>query len=335
MGTKLTVLVEPKIVSYADLKGKTFAVDAHNILYQFLTTIRSYDGSYLTDKKGNVTSHLIGLFSRSVSLMEKGLKLCFVFDGQVPELKKEETIRRKELKNVALKKYELALAEKNIEEMKKQARRTSRLTKEMIKDAKELIIALGMPVVEAPSEGEAQAARMVKDKKVYAAISQDYDTLLFGCPRMIKNLTISKKRKIAGSYAMKAVFPELLELSQLINSTGLDQDKLIALGIMTGTDYCREGIKGIGPKKALKLLTENSIEKAFDKAKWNQKIAWKDIFNLIKNMPTKTINKLDWKSVDVEKVKNILVKKHDFESERVEKTLEKLNLDQKGLFDFV
>ena len=335
MGTKLTDLVEPKIVSYNDLKGKTFAVDAHNVLYQFLTTIRSYDGSYLTDKKGNVTSHLIGLFNRSVALMELGLKLCFVFDGKVPELKKEETIRRKELKNVALKKYELAAAEKNIEEMKKQATRTARLTAEMIEDAKELILALGMPIVEAPSEGEAQAAKMVKEKEVYAAISQDYDTLLFGCPRMIKNLTISKKRKIPGTYAMKEVFPEMIELSQLLNSTGLDQDKLIALGIMTGTDYCREGIKGIGPKKALNVLKENSVKESFLKAGWNQKINWKDIFNLIKKMPTKSVKNIEWKSVNVEKVKNILVEKHDFDLERVEKTLQKLNVNQKGLSDFL
>lgn len=335
MGTKLSSLVEPKIISYNELAGKKFSVDAHNILYQFLTTIRSYDGSYLTDKKGNVTSHLIGLFNRSVSLMEQGLKLCFVFDGQIPDLKKEETIRRKELKNVALKKYELAAAEKNIEEMKKQATRTARLTSEMIEDAKELISALGMPIVEAPSEGEAQAARLVKEKTVYAAISQDYDTLLFGCPRMIKNLTISKKRKIPGSYSMKEVFPELIELSQVLNLTGLDQDKLIALGIMNGTDYCREGIKGIGPKKALKLLSENSISEAFSKGQWNNKINWKDIFNLIKKMPTKSVRTLEWSSIDVKRVKKVLVEKHDFDLERVEKTLEKLNSNQKGLSDFI
>lgn len=333
MGTNIKPLIKPKIIAISDLKGKLLAVDAHNVLYQFLTTIRSYDGSYLMDKEGNVTSHLIGLFYRTITLMEHGLKLCFVFDGKVPDLKKEELIRRRDIKNIALKKYEKAASTEDIEEMKKQAVRTTRLTPEMIKDAKKLLSLLGLPVIEALSEGEAQAANMVREGLVHAVISQDYDTLLFGCPRVIRNLTISKKRKIKGAYSSKEVFPELVELSQVLNDTGLDQDKLIALGIMTGTDYCKEGIKGIGPKKALKLLKEHSIEESFKMAGWKHKTPWIEIFDLIKNMKGST-NKLVWQEPDSDKLKELLVYTHGFDKIRVENSLAKLNLEQKGLSDF-
>ena len=175
MGTKLKDLVVKKEISINDLSQKKLVVDTYNMLYQFLATIRTYDGSQLTDSHGNITSHLTGLFSRTTNLTQQGLKLAFVFDGKPPILKKAEQERRKEAKEKAQEEYEIAKEREDVEGMKKYAARTSRLTPEMVEEAKKLVHALGLPVVDAPSEGEAQAARMVNQGDAYAEISQDYD----------------------------------------------------------------------------------------------------------------------------------------------------------------
>ena len=190
MGVNLKDLIVKKEVSIQDLAGKKVVVDGNNILYQFLATIRQQDGTPLMDSKGNITSHLNGLFYRTTKLMQSGIKPCFVFDGKAPDLKFAERERRAGLKKEAAKLYEDAKSREDVDDMKKYGMRTSRLTKEMIAEAAELLDALGLPVVFAPSEGEAQAAYMAKQGDVYAEISQDYDCLLFGVPRMIQNLTI-------------------------------------------------------------------------------------------------------------------------------------------------
>ncbi len=167
MGVQITELLVKKEINLNELANKVIAVDSHLFLYQFLTTIRQRDGSLLIDSKGRVTSHLAGLFTRSTKLIEAGLKLVYVFDGEPPKLKHEERERRKKVKIEAQKKYEEAKKKEDLEEMRKYAARTTRLTPEMIEEAKKLIKALGIPVVEAPSEGEAQAAYMVKKKKKF------------------------------------------------------------------------------------------------------------------------------------------------------------------------
>ena len=191
MGTKIFQLIESKEIKLDDLKGKKIAIDAHMYLYQFLTSIRQRDGTLLKDSKGQTTSHLVGLFSRTAKLLEKGIKPCYVFDGKAPDLKTKERQRRKDIKIKAKKDYDKAMKDEDIEAMKKYASMTTRLTGEMIQEAKELIQALGLPVIQAPSEGEAQAAYMVKKGDVYALSTNDADALLYGVPRLIKNLSIS------------------------------------------------------------------------------------------------------------------------------------------------
>jgi len=188
------LITTKKEISIENLKGKVLAVDAMNILYQFLTTIRGPGGEVLTDKNGVVTSHLLGLFFRTTSLMEEGLKLAFVFDGTPPEIKRRTWEKRTEMKKIASLKLKEAVEEGKLEEIKKYAARTSVLTKAMIEDAKNVIASLGLPIVQAPSEGEAQTAYMVKKGVAYASVSQDYDNLIFGCPRLIRNLSIEGRR---------------------------------------------------------------------------------------------------------------------------------------------
>jgi flap endonuclease-1 len=329
MGVQLSELLTKKEITLKELKGKTFAVDAFNTIYQFLAILRTYDGTPLKDSHGNITSHISGLFSRTTSLMQKGLKLCFVFDGEAPELKKEERKRRRALREKAEEEHKKATESKDVAAMKKFSQRLSKLTTDMIKESKELIEALGLPVIQAPSEGEAQASYMVNKGDVYAIISQDTDSLLFGATKMIKNLSVSSRKKIQGKTAYQTVQPELLTLSATLNNLGINRDQLIALGMLIGTDFNVGGIKGIGPKNGLKLIKKHgtNIEALFKEVKWSEHCVtpWEKVFDLFQNMPTTDDYNLEWKAVNEEKVIEILCQRHDFNPERIKNTLNKLN----------
>jgi len=343
MGTPITNILVSKEIMLEDLKGKTLAVDSFNMLYQFLSSIRQVDGAPLMDSKGRVTSHLTGLFNRITKLMIEDIKFVFVFDGEVPELKKKERERRKKLKLEATHLYEKAKQKEDLENMKKYASRTSVLNEEMIKEAKKLIKALGMPIIDAPSEGEAQASFMVEKGDCYAVVSQDTDSLVFGAPLVVKNLTISGRRKAINKLIYKTVNPELVSLSESLNSLGINQEQLIIIAMLAGTDYNIGGVKGIGPKKALNLVLTygNDYDKLFKETDWsnNFEFEWQEVFYLIKNMPVKKDYKLKWETIDREAIIHLLVEEHDFSRERVEKTLNKLmkgkpDKQQKSLSDF-
>ena len=343
MGIAFKDLLVSKELSIDELKDKVLVVDSYNLLYQFITTIRSRDGSLLTDSKGNVTSHLIGVFSRTAKLLEKGLKLAFVFDGKPPKLKDVEREKRKTLKIEAEKKYQEALKEKDEEGMKKYASRTSRLTLEMVEEAKKLISAFGLPVVQAPSEGEAQAAYMSKKEDVFGVVSQDFDSLIHQAPKLIRNLSITGKRKLSSRLKYESVKPEIIDLAENLNHLGIDQNQLIALAMLIGTDYNPGGIKGIGPKNALKLVKKHKsdFDSLFKEVKWKESFDfdWEEVYYLIKKMPVTDDYELKWKDINIEEIKRLLVKDHDFSEERVSKTLEKLSKKeeskkQKGLGEF-
>jgi flap endonuclease-1 len=310
----------------------------------FLSSIRQPDGSLLKDSHNNVTSHINGLFYRFTKLMQYDIKFIFVFDGKAPELKLKERERRSTLKHEAELKYEKAAEEENLEDMKKYASRTSRLTKEMIDDVKELIDALGCPVIQAPSEGEAQAALMVKNKDAYASLSQDADSLLFGCPLVVKNLTLTGRKKLPNKLSYDSITPELISLKDTLKELDITQDQLIVLAMLTGTDYNIGGIKGIGPKTALKLVKEygpemDNFDRLFRENDWNEHFDydWKEVFEIIKHTKTTDDYRIVFKDVDDEKVVETLCKKHDFSEERVRKVLETLHKKpaaQKGLGEY-
>jgi len=334
MGLQFKELVVRKEITIKDLKDKVLAVDAMNMLYQFLTTIRAQDGSALLDSHGNVTSHLIGLFNRVTSLMEEGLKFVFVFDGKAPEIKRKTWEKRSAIKKEAALKFQEAEEAGNKEDMKKFASRTAVLDKKMIDDAKNVIRALGLPIVQAPSEGEAQAAYMVKKGDAYAVISQDYDNLIFSAPLLVRNLSIAGKRKRAGKMAFTTVHPELISLKEVLAELGLTLDKLIVIAILVGTDYNPGGIKGIGPKKALALVKEVPTDEVFDKVEWKKHypdLDWKDIFSIITQIPVTDDYTLQWKQIQEKEIIDLLVVKHDFSEERVKSKLAALKQEQKKL----
>ncbi len=221
MGTDLKDIAVRKEIEFSDLSNKKLVVDSMNVIYQFLSSIRQQDGSLLTDSKGNPTSHLVGLFNRMSRLRKMGIQLAFVFDGKKPELKRREVERRIELKKQAQIEYEIAKEREDIAAMRKYAARTSLLTKEMIEESKELLDAMGFPIIQAPSEGEAQAAFMVKQGDFYAEVSQDYDCLLFGVPKLVQNLTLSEKKKSKNKLSYEKIKP-------VINASK-DDDYVLAL----------------------------------------------------------------------------------------------------------
>ncbi len=333
MGVNIREIIIREPITLESLAGKTLIVDGHNALYQFLATIRARDGSLFTDHSGSVTSHLIGLFSRVTNLMHKKIRLAFVFDGKMPELKRGEIEKRIGRKKKAQEEYENALAVKDTSGMKKYAARTSRLTKEMIDEAKELLLHLGIPFVQAPSEGEAQAVHIVKKAEGWAVASQDYDSLLYGTPRLVQNLSVEGRRKAAGKLAYTKIEPLLTDLEKNLRQLGITREKLVWLAMLVGTDYSPGGVKGIGPKKALGIVRKyDDAKNLFEKYPLKD---WEKIMELFEKMPVSDDYTLKWRTTDRKQLYEFLVRKHDFGAERVEKTMAQLDTGQKGLGEFV
>jgi len=343
MGVALTELLLIKEIDLESLQNKTLVVDAPMWLYQFLSSIRQRDGSLLTDSKGQVTSHLMGLLSRISSLSVQNIRLAFVFDGEPPKLKHLTLEKRKEIKIDAEKKFEKAKEKEDLELMKKYAARTSRLTDGMIEEAKLLIEAFGLPVIEAPSEAEAQASLIVKNNDAYAIATNDADALLFEAPRIARNVSMAGRKKKANKLSYETIKPDLIVLEENLKHLSISQEQLIALAMLIGTDYNSGGIKGIGPKTALKLVKEyrNNFSALFNHSKWGGhfEFSWQEVFELIKNIPVNADYKLKWLNIDEEKIIKLLVDGHDFSEERVKMQLEgliknKQQKNQKGLGEF-
>ncbi len=334
MGLIIRDLIVKEEINLADLSGKIIAIDSMNMLYQFITTIRGPNGTMLTDNNGHPTSHLIGLFNRTVTFLEHGIKPIFIFDGKAPEIKRKTWEKRSAIKAEALLKLKEAELTGDEDDIKKYAVRTAILTKEMCADAKIVIAALGCPILQAPSEGEAQTAHLVKIGKAYASISQDYDNLIFGCPRLIRNLSSEGKRKKPGTLAYEPIKPEMIMLEKVLSNLKLTLEQLQILAIIIGTDYNPGGIKGIGPKKALKLLHEHGTNypAIFDKVEWASQypdLSWKDLLITIQTIPVTSDGEFEWKSWDQNELIELLVHQHNFSMDRVRARLEKLKNTKK------
>ena len=301
MGVNLRDIIKSESIGFNELKGKTIAVDAMSFLYQFLSSIRQPDGTPLMDSHGRTTSHLSGLMYRTSQLIRHGIKPVYVFDGKPPELKFKEIKRRKELKSEAYEKWEKAKKEGDIELALKHAKRTSRFTPEMLDDSKKLLNFIGIPWIHAPSEGEAQCVYMCKKGDAWAVGSQDYDSILLGAPKLIKNLTLSRDSNI-----------EIIYTGKVLEKLNLTREQLIDIAILIGTDF-NPGVHGIGPKKAFKIVSENKInelELGFDIDK---------VREIFLNPKTTNNYELKWKPPDKENLIKFLCDEHDFSRERVEK----------------
>ena len=330
MGVDLRDLIPASVrreVELSSLKGEVVALDAYNMLYQFLAAIRQPDGTPLMDREGRVTSHLSGLFYRTISLVEEGVRPVYVFDGKPPEMKAREIEERARRRAEAEERYRAALEAGLVEEARKYAQATGRLTNEMVSEARELLEAMGIPWVQAEAEGEAQAAYMSARGDVYAAGSQDYDSLLFGAKRLIRNIAITGRRKLPGRDEYVEVKPEIIELDKLLKALEITREQLVAIGVILGTDYNPGGARGYGPQKALKHVKaiKDPVKalQAIPKAEWGDVDPVK-IYEYFLNPPVNRSYKIEFREPDPERIKEILVYRHDFNPERVEKAVERL-----------
>ena len=330
MGLNIREIIPRKEIEISYLKGKLVCVDAFNALYQFLSSIRQPDSTPLMDSKKRITSHLSGIFYRNLALINEGIKLVYVFDGEAPEMKARTRKARAEGRNLARERYDEAKQKEDFDTMKRYGSQLVRLDDEMIKESKELLEAMGVAVVQAPSEGEAEAAYLCKVKEgIYASVSQDYDSLLFGAPVLIRNLTLARRRKTYSGWA--EVKPELIDLQKVLNLLEINLDQLICLGILVGTDYNPKGIPGIGQKRALDIVKKyrtpvlifQSVEEQIMSLPEKEQFDWKEIFEMFKKPDVINVD-LDFGEVDEEKIKEILVERHDFSEERIDRQLEKL-----------
>jgi flap endonuclease-1 len=319
MGVNLKDLVVREEIELKDLKGRKLAFDAFNVLYQFLASIRQRDGTPLKDSEGNITSHLSGLFYRVTNFLEIGIQPVFVFDGKAPPEKFSTQETRRQIRETATAKHKEALEKGDIEAARKHAQQTMRLTGEMVAESKELLSAMGIPWVQALSEGEGQAAYMCRKGLVWAAVSQDYDSLLYGTPRLIRNLTISMRKKLPGKQAYVSVSPELIDLSKTLNKLSLDVKGLIKVAALIGTDY-NKGIKGVGPKTAVKIVKNGE----FDKHRPDLKI-FSRIEKIFSDPAVVKDVRMDFSGPAPYKIKEILCKRHGFSEVRVDNVLKKLD----------
>ncbi len=324
MGVQLGSIVTSHEISLEQLSGKKVAIDAYNNLYQYLTIIRDkLTGEALRDSKGRITSHISGLFYRTANLMEYGIKLIFVFDGEPPKFKKITLKAREEAKEEAKKKWEEAL--ERGEEAKTYAQAAAKLSDDMVEDAKKLLEYMGIPFIQAPSEGEAQCAYLVKEKKSDFSASQDFDSLLFGSPALLRNLSITGKRKLPRKEAYIEIKPECIYLEEVLKNLKINSDQLILIGMLIGTDYNPGGVDKFGPKRALQFVRENkTLEDVLKKIEWNFDVDAQEIFEFFKNPPVTEKFKIEWKEPNKEKILKFMVDEHDFSEERVNKVIQKL-----------
>ncbi len=336
MGVKLGDLVIRHEMSLKDLSGRKVAVDAFNAMHQFLAKIRQPDGSPLMTSRGEITSVHSGVLYRTANLLESGIIPVYVFDGEPPAFKQETIEKRREVREEAKRKWEEALKIGDLEAAQKYAQAALLLTDEMIEDAKKILRYMGVPVVQAPSEGEAQAAYMAKKGDVWAAASQDYDSLLFGSPRLVRNLTITGKRKLPGRKVFVETPPELVLLDEVLKNNGIKREQLILIGILVGTDYS-PGIKGIGPKRALEIVKRFKDPESVKRAvRWSQEPDIIEIYEFFLNPPVTDEYSVELSPPDPEALIKFMVDEHEFSENRVRKVIERIeaayhSLTRKGL----
>ena len=321
MGIQLGPLLETRKIKVEELSGQRVAIDGFNVLYQFLTSIRQADGSLLTDSEGRVTSHLSGILFRFSKLVENGLKLCIVFDGKPPALKKNILEERRQRKIKAQIEWEAAIEAGDTETARTKAQQTTRLDTNMITESKNLLDLLGIPWVDAPSEGEAQVASLLNQGMVDYGASQDFDTVLFGASKFIRNLTLSGRRKLPKQQKWVEVSPEIIDLELSFQKLELNREQLIDVAILMGTDF-NPGIDGVGPKRGLKLIQE------FGKAEGALEELGREIDNLDEIRSLFLVHPSidftpEWKTPNVESTLSYLCDDFSFNKERVKKALEK------------
>ncbi|MFX1586952.1 MAG: flap endonuclease-1 [Promethearchaeota archaeon] len=332
MGIKINELVNEvkRTITFENLFNKRIAIDAFNTIYQFLAIIRQRDGTLLMDDEGNVTSHLSGLFYRTINFLEHNIRPIFVFDGTPSELKLDTIEERRKIKEEYKEKMIKAREAEDFRDAKRYAQLTSKLDEDMIEESKKLIKYFGIPIIDASSEGEAQSAYLVQLGDAWACASQDYDTLLFGGERLIRNFAVSRTVKVRDT--SKTLDIEYISLEKFLENLKITREQLVEMGILVGTDFF-PGIKGIGQHTALDLIKEyrslENILKSKIKVRGKEIKIDVEVIERIKQIfldpdIKKEYPKLVWKKIDYEKIQELLIEQHNFSAQRVHNALERL-----------
>ncbi|RCI04131.1 Elongation of fatty acids protein 2 [Rhizopus stolonifer] len=321
----------PEAIKSNEIKsyfGRKIAIDASMCIYQFMIAVRQQDGQVLQNENGETTSHLMGMFYRTVRMVDNGIKPVYVFDGKPPTLKSGELAKRKARKEEAEKKMTEANEVGTAEDVARYTKRTVKVTREHNDECKRLLKAMGIPYVEAPCEAEAQCAELAKGGKVFAAASEDMDTMTFRTPVLLRHLTYSEARKMA---------IEEVRLDKALEGMGIDQNQFIDLCILLGCDYT-ESIRGVGPKSGFNLIKEHkTIDEALKhlnpKLKAGIPVDWnyaeaRELFVNPEVTPASEID-LIWNAPDIDAVLQFMVTEKGFSADRIRKGCEKLEANLK------
>jgi flap endonuclease-1 len=316
----LTPIIHREQTSLKALKGRSFAVDGNIELHQFLALIRKRDGNLFTDGQGHVTSHLIGLLTRTARLVgEYEMTLIFVFDGRFHALKRATMDKRRRAREKAEVEYATAIRRGDVASAWSKAVMTGRVTGEVLRDAKRLLTLMGLPWVDAPEDAEAQASQMALKGDVWAVGGKDYDSLLYGAPILVRYLTIAGTEYLPSQRRSRKLLPEIISLEQNLEILGITRAQLVDLAILVGTDF-DPGVKGIGPKKALALVRKHGrIEQMEQEIREKLPSNVDEIREVFLSPRTVQDYKLGFSKPDSVGLLKFLVEERGFNKERVER----------------
>ncbi|KAK4556143.1 Elongation of fatty acids protein 2 [Recurvomyces mirabilis] len=323
----------PDAIKEGEIKnqfGRKVAIDASMSLYSFLVAVRS-GGEQLMSENGETTSHIMGLFYRTLRIIDNGIKPLYVFDGQPPKLKSGELAKRFQRKSEAQEAQEEAKETGTADDVEKFSRRTVRVTREHNAEAQRLLKLMGVPYIIAPTEAEAQCAVLARAGKVFAAASEDMDTLTFNSPVLLRKLTFSEQRKEP---------IQEIHLDAVLEGLDMDLNQFIDLCILLGCDYV-DPVKGIGPKVALNLIREHkTLEAVVEYNEKNKKYTfpedwpYKDARLLFLEPDVRSADEPEcdfkWEAPDVDGLVKFLVEEKGFNEDRVRNAASRLNKNLKS-----
>jgi len=329
MGVDISGILIKHQTSIKENSGITVSIDAFNIIYQFLSSIRGEDGEPLKDEYGNITSHISGIFYRTATLLENNIKPVYSFDGKPYRLKNETLKERKAIKEKNIAELNIAIEAHDTAKIKTLSSRINYITEDIISESKKLLDLMGVPWVQAPSEGEAQASYMSKIGQVDSVISQDYDCLLLGAKRVLRNFTMYGRRRISGTGKFININPEIIDLKENLDNLGITQEQLIDIGILVGTDF-NPGIRGIGAKTGLSLIKKYGDIKSVLQKKEKTMDNIDEVREFFLNPPVEDVKELKFPLPDRNGIIKYLCEEHSFSENRINSILDRIEKKYSG-----